>query len=225
MPDFKYKHIIWDWNGTLFDDVWLCLEIINGILRQRNLAQLTPDRYRQIFDFPVINYYRKLGFDFSTDPFSAISTEFILEYERRRPACRLRAGALQILERNLEQGLTQSILSASKQSYLRQAVEELQISDRFVAVVGLDDHHATGKVELGRRLLKQLNLPTGQILLIGDTSHDYEVAQTMGVDCCLISGGHQAEQRLLTCGVPVLDSLAALHDEYFVQIPFSQSGQ
>ena len=219
MPDFKYKHIIWDWNGTLFDDVWLCLEIINEILRKRNLAQLTPDYYRQIFDFPVINYYQKLGFDYSTDPFSVISTEFVLEYEQRRPACRLRAGALEILERNLELGLTQSILSASKQSYLQQAVEELQIDHKFVAIAGLDNHHAAGKIELGRRLLHQLNLPAGQILLIGDTGHDYEVAQAIGVDCCLISGGHQSEQRLLSCGVPVLDSLTALHDDYFVQIP------
>ena len=41
----KYRHIIWDWNGTLLDDAWLCVEILNEILRRRNEQPVTHERY------------------------------------------------------------------------------------------------------------------------------------------------------------------------------------
>jgi len=47
---------------------------------------------------------------------------------------------------------------------------------------------------------------------MNDTIHDYEVAQEVGVDCALFVGGHNAEGRLQSCGVPVLNSLAQLLD-------------
>jgi phosphoglycolate phosphatase len=205
-----YRHIIWDWNGTLFDDAWLCLEIMNRQLDKRGLPGLTAERYQQIFDFPVIDYYRQLGFDFSVEPFFDISTEFILAYEQRRPECGLRPEALAVLQRNQEQGISQSILSASKQAHLEAALEQFGIRDLFVAVAGLEDHHAFGKVETGHRLVSTLNLDRDRTLLIGDTLHDYEVAQAIGVDCCLVPGGHQAPERLAASGVRVVPALADL---------------
>jgi phosphoglycolate phosphatase len=207
MSEFTYKHIIWDWNGTLFDDAWLCLETMNTLLSKRGLPLLTAERYQQIFDFPVIEYYRRLGFDFSVEPFFALSTEFILAYKQRLLECRLRPEALAVLQRNYKQGLTQSILSASKQASLEEALNHFGISEMFVAVAGLDNHHAFGKVDLGQRLISTLAVNQRDILLIGDTVHDYEVAQAMGVDCCLIPGGHQAYSRLTASGARVSESL------------------
>ena len=60
----KYKHVIWDWNGTLVDDTWLFVDIMNGVLKDRNLQGITLDDYRNVFDFPVEDYYTKLGFNF-----------------------------------------------------------------------------------------------------------------------------------------------------------------
>jgi phosphoglycolate phosphatase len=210
MNDFKYQHIIWDWNGTLFDDAWLCVEVMNGILLRRRMPPLTPAYYQSIFDFPVIEYYQKLGFDFSTEPFATISTEFITEYEKRRPECGLKPGALQALKGSKKRGITQSILSASKQTHLNQAIEQFRIRDMFGVVAGLDNHHAFGKTAIGRRLISEIGLDPEAILLIGDTIHDYEVAQAIGVDCCLIPSGHQNPQRLASCGTRVINSFSEL---------------
>ncbi len=212
MSQFNYKHIIWDWNGTLFDDAWLCVETMNSLLRQRGLSLLTAERYQQLFDFPVIDYYRQLGFDFSAEPFFALSTEFILAYEQRRLECGLQPDALAVLQRNGELGLTQSILSASQQASLETALNHFGIRELFVTVAGLDNHHAFGKIDLGPGLVSTLGLDPGDTLLVGDTVHDYEVAQAIGVDCCLIPSGHQAFQRLAASGARVIESLAALLD-------------
>ncbi len=210
MDILNYKHIIWDWNGTLLDDVWLCVEIINAMLAKRNLAPVSRDGYREAFTFPVQDYYQKLGFDFEREPFETISTEFISQYEDRRSECSLMHAAPETLATVSQLGLTQSVLSASKKSYLKQALEEYGLSRTFMTVDGLDNHHATSKVEQGKNFIAYSNLLQSQILLVGDTIHDAEVASAIGTDCCLIPNGHQSRKRLATCGVPLIGSLSVL---------------
>jgi phosphoglycolate phosphatase len=76
-PFFSYRHIIWDWNGTLLDDKWLCIESINLVLKARDLQPIDEERYSRIFRFPVKDYYKEVGFDFSTEPFERPAMEFI----------------------------------------------------------------------------------------------------------------------------------------------------
>jgi phosphoglycolate phosphatase len=69
--------IIWDWNGTLLDDVDMCIESINILLKRRNLDMLSRKRYRDIFTFPVRDYYETAGFNFSKEPWDKVAHEFI----------------------------------------------------------------------------------------------------------------------------------------------------
>jgi phosphoglycolate phosphatase len=206
----KYKHIIWDWNGTLFDDAWLCREIMNGMLGRRGLLPLSAERYAHIFDFPVKDYYQRAGWDFEREPFLKLSDEFIEEYERRKLECPLREGAVEVLSRNTRGGTPQSIISAAKQSSVEEMVKWYRVEKLFVNVRGLDNHHAFGKVDIGLKWVTELNIPPGEILMIGDTTHDHEVAMAMGVDCVLIPSGHQDKERLESSGAPVVDSLDEL---------------
>jgi phosphoglycolate phosphatase len=206
----KYKHLIWDWNGTLFDDAWLCREIMNGMLGQRGLPPLSAERYAHIFDFPVKDYYQRAGWDFEREPFLNLSDEFIQKYERRKLECLLREGSVETLSAMARRGIPQSIISAAKQSSVEEMVKWYQIENLFVTVRGLDNHHAFGKVDIGLKWVSELNLPLGEIFMIGDTIHDHEVAMAMGVDCILIPSGHQDKSRLEACGARVIDSLSEL---------------
>jgi phosphoglycolate phosphatase len=211
MQNSTYTHIIWDWNGTLFDDAWLCIEIMNGMLARRHLPLLTPAYYEAIFDFPVIDYYRKVGFDFAVEPFERVSDEFIREYDRRMRECDLRAGAREILARGRARGLTQSILSAMNQEMLRGLIAHFDLADYFSDVVGLSDHHAFGKIELAQRWLAAQALEPGQILFVGDTTHDYEVAQALGAACVYIHSGHHSRERLAALGQRPIETLGDVH--------------
>ena len=76
--------IIWDWNGTLLDDAEMCLEAINIMLKKRNLPELSMERYRDVFTFPVIEYYREVGFDFTLEAWDPVATEFRRGLQQRR---------------------------------------------------------------------------------------------------------------------------------------------
>jgi len=203
----KFTHIIWDWNGTLFDDAWLCRDVVNSMLISRNKPPLSEERYQEVFDFPVKDYYQRAGFDFSVDPYEILANKFISEYERRRGECRLRAGAKDVLEGIAEAGLGQSILSVYSQKTLDDVVASFGIPEYFIGIYGLDNHYAEGKIDIGRRMIAQASFKAERAVLIGDTTHDYEVACAIGASCILMPGGHHAKQRLLQCGVAVMDSL------------------
>ena len=205
-----YKHIIWDWNGTLLDDAWLSVSVMNRLLAQRNLPTLTLETYRAVFAFPVRGYCQALGFDFEQQSFEDLSIEFIAQYEARRHECALAPAAVAVLTRIAAAGIGQSILSAYRQDDLVNVIDHFGLAHFFERLIGLGDIYAASKVELGRSRMRELGHAQAEVLLIGDTVHDFEVAQAIGAACMLVAGGHNSSVRLQSCGVPVVAALPEL---------------
>lgn len=203
----RYSHIIWDWNGTLLDDAWLCVEVMNGMLSKRSLPGLTLDMYRSIFNFPVRDYYLKLGFDFDHEPFEKVGMEFMVLYNQRQKECHLHAEVKHLLPFCQLKGYRQSVLSAREQNELLSEIVDLGVRSYFNQVRGLDDHYAHGKTDVGYRLVRDLGIPRHEMIFVGDTLHDAEVAGELGIDCILIPNGHHSEQRIRSAGFPVFSSL------------------
>ena len=192
----------------MLNDAWLCVEIINGMLHKRNKPTINHKRYQEDFDFPVKDLYRKLGFDFSAESFETLSAKFITEYNKRRFECKLQDSTISVLQSCADKGITQSILSAYQQAALEETVDSYRISPFFLRVVGLEDHFANSKIENGKRLIKELAFLPDEVLLVGDTTHDFEVARTIGADCVLIPSGYHQCEKLELCETSILDSLA-----------------
>jgi phosphoglycolate phosphatase len=208
----SYDNIIWDWNGTLFNDVELCTSIMNSLLTQESLPNISIQRYKEIFTFPVIEYYKIAGHTFEKNSFEVLGKQFMVEYESRKGDCRLFPGVIEVLSSLKEKNIQQHLLSAYEQNSLNKIIKSYGIDAYFQNVVGLDNIYASGKSHLARDLSKMIssNGTTGKILLIGDTIHDYEVAREINSDCILISQGHQDEERLLKQGVPVAKNFIEL---------------
>ena len=180
MKACAYRHVIWDWNGTLFDDAHLCVDVMNRLLAARGLPLLTPERYQELFGFPVVDYNRRLGFDFAREPFEQVGSEFMAGYERRRLEGALRPEAPAVLAAFRRAGAGQSVLSAYRSDTLAELVAHFGIRGFFEAVIGGDDHYARGKTEQGLAGMRRSGVAPGEVLLIGDTVHDFEVARAMG---------------------------------------------
>ncbi len=204
----RYSHVIWDWNGTLLDDVGWCMETMNQMLLARGKKPLgSLCEYHRVFCFPIIAYYRNLGFDFENEPFETLAKEYIERYHgegSRR--VKLYGQARFVLGRLREKGASQIILSASAQDNLVRQMRPFQISHYFSAVLGISDIYAKSKVDAGKRYIAEAGIE--RAVLIGDTAHDYEVSQALGADCLLLAHGHQSRETLRQCNAPVLENLA-----------------
>jgi phosphoglycolate phosphatase len=183
--------IIWDWNGTLLDDVNICIEIMNKILNKRGLGSLSRKKYQKIFQFPVIEYYKELGFDFKKDSFENLSIEFIKAYHKELKKAKLFKYSIDVLKEFKNRNYIQIIISAMEQSALTESLEDKGVLHFFDYIIGLNDHYANSKIDYAVNFINKNNVYPEKAVLIGDTTHDYEVARAVGCSCLLISNGHQ----------------------------------
>ena len=200
--------ILWDWNGTLLDDVELCENALNRLLQRYGYPQrYDHEQYRAIFGFPVEDYYVRAGFDFTRHSFAELAESYMEDYIPASAACPLMAGAVDALEAFKNAGLRQVILSASPVTTLTRQVEERGVTPYFDRLLGLGDIYAKSKVEVGLAYLQEAGFAPAKAVMIGDSVHDFEVAQALGVGCVLQSSGHQPPETLRRTGAPVVAGL------------------
>jgi phosphoglycolate phosphatase len=204
------KTIIWDWNGTLLNDVDACVESINVLLKARQLPLMNRLRYKTLFGFPVQCYYEEIGFDFTREPYDVVAFEFMDEYLSRLSDLQLHSDVIPVLNYFKLNQYTQAVLSAMEQETLNRSLAEKGITSFFSVIMGIQDHFAEGKIENGKKIIRELNIAPENALLIGDTIHDHEVASEIGCKCILVADGHQAPERLRKTGRTVVEDLFEL---------------
>jgi phosphoglycolate phosphatase len=206
----RYGHVIWDFNGTLLDDTRLCWRIGNEMLTADGREPITLDQYREWLEYPILRYYEKLGYRFTLEEFVDVSEDYHRIYDSRRYEVGLQEGVIDVLKKLHDTGITQSVLSAYHQAGLEDAIEILGIRDFFMDIIGLPDKLADGKVKNALDWMESRDLIPEDVVMVGDTLHDAEVAQTLGCGCVLFSGGHNDRKRLAATGRTVIDHMDEL---------------
>lgn len=199
--------IIWDFNGTLLDDFDLCLGIINQMLQRRHLPILSAEDYLEHFSFPVIQYYRKVGFDFEVESYQSLAEEYMAAYQPASFGCPLRSRALELLTSLQTLGVRQILLSATKKEFLLEQTSHFGLNRFFDEIIGMGDILGRSKLEVAANWFAGQIMVPENTLLIGDTIHDYEVAQSLNCKCLLLTGGHNSAARLAATGVQVSENL------------------
>lgn len=199
------KRLIWDWNGTLLDDVSAAVNALNRMLVSRGASPITVDHYRRRFGFPVRPFYAELGVDLDRWDWDEICEDFH-SYVAMEPQT-VRIDAKAALETARDMGFRQCVLSALRQDMLEDALERNGLCGFFDLVYGVDNLDGASKLQRGRELVAAIETDMGNVTLIGDTLHDSEVAKALGIGCVLVSCGHQTAERLFVTGCKVVPSL------------------
>lgn len=188
--------LIWDWNGTLLDDVDANIKVINKMLLKRDLPQLDLHTYKDIFCFPVKLFHIRIGIDLGKESIEEIAAEYMEFYKSDESSLELNADVPFILDSINAKGIKQYILSAAEKNDLLRMLDRFHLTDKFKGIYGSEDICATGKVGIGEKLIKDNSLNPDKTLIIGDTLHDAEVAKALGVNCILYAGGHNSYDLL-----------------------------
>ena len=200
--------MIWDFNGTLLDDVQLCYEILEQLLKENHLPPASMEKYRNQFYFPVKDYYRDMGFDVSN--YDALSKRFMELYQKDCLHCSLYPKIEEVLAKIKEQKILQVCLSASQVDHLKMQLEYFKIDTYFDFILGLDNIYAKSKIKIAQNWLKENHLENQKMLCIGDSTHDFEVAKALNADCVLMSYGHFTKNRLAATHAKVFDHMDEL---------------
>ena len=213
MHNFKnIRSIIWDWNGTLLNDVEISILSMNQLLEKRNYPLLTTEKYLAIFTFPVQEYYKQAGVDFDVYDWDTIAMEFISNYRKNVQIAKLHRDVRMTLDHFHRKNISQYILSAMQQDFLTETVSAAGINGVFKKIVGLNNHYAATKEDIAEDLLKEIELESYEVCMVGDTIHDFEVAQSVDIPCILIAHGHQSFERLNRTGTVVVKDFQELRE-------------
>ena len=200
------KSVIWDFNGTILDDVELATRSMNELLRRRGLPTIDMATHRRVFRFPVFDYYRRLGFNLNGEDQRDISDEFHSVYQAGIGSCSLNPGIADALEYLEKCGIDQFVLSAAQEEMVVSWVRIHGIQGQFKGVYGLSDRLAASKEQRCRDLIEDFDLDPSLTLFIGDTDHDAEVARAVGCRPLVVLQGHQDRFRFDGANCEIYDS-------------------
>lgn len=201
----QYTHIIWDFNGTILNDIQTGIDAVNVLLERYGKPCIrNVEQYKKAFGFPVIDYYDSLGLE--RENFARYAPEWVTEYDLREPYAPIFEGVTDMMEYFGAHGYPQYLLSATEQAMLGRQVDRLGIGKYFTELVGQNTIEAHGKT--GAAIAWAKREKPQKALFIGDTLHDFEVAQSIGADCILLAWGHQDRERLEATGCRVFDTIA-----------------
>lgn len=203
----EIKNIFFDFNGTILDDLILCYEIEDEMLVEYGLERKSLEFYKDNFGFPVIDYYVKIGYDFSKVSFDDVAKEFFEMYlAREKEETHLYPKVKETLAKLKNVGYKLYILSASESNLLHRQLQYLGIDEFFDGVCGDDDIQAKGKIVYGNKYLDKHQIDRSKTVMIGDTKHDYEVASALGLHPIMFTSGHNSKKVLEPLGTEMIET-------------------
>ncbi|MEU8248155.1 HAD family hydrolase [Nonomuraea sp. NPDC048916] len=204
------KHIIWDWNGTLFHDIDAVVGATNEVFRSYELPLLDADGFRAVYTRPIwLAYERLLGRPLDEGEWELLDTGFHDHYFRLSVACRLAADA----ELTLTSWTgTQSLCSMAPHAHLVPMVDSFGITGHFTRIDGLIGVTGGEKAAHMTVHIQALEVEPDEVLVIGDSVDDGLAARHVGAKAVLYTGGMTARAELESTGLPVVDTLAQALD-------------
>ena len=201
------QHIIWDWNGTLIDDVSLCVHILNSFLLDHGKDKISINQYRKTFFFPVSEFYQSLGLPCSGEEYEWLAQNYIKKYRDKYKGCFLHDHTFTTVKSLKALGVSQSIFSAGMQSDLEEFVNFYGLMEFMTLVDGANNIYAKGKGDRVHDHFIKISQHPDHVLLVGDTLHDAEVAALVGCRALLFEKGHFCEERLRNSPVQSFNNL------------------
>jgi phosphoglycolate phosphatase-like HAD superfamily hydrolase len=208
--DGAVRHLVWDWNGTLFDDQVATVAAVNDALAGLGVPPIGVDAYRDHYTRPVQRFYeRVVGHPIAPEQWRMLDDSYHHSYRAWVERLALAADAQAALRAAEAAGLTQSLLSMWRHQDLVPLVERLGIGRFFARVDGLRVPGGAGKAEHLVAHLEALQVDPATAMLVGDALDDLEAARAVGARCVLYDGGSHHRRVLEATGAPVVDSLTA----------------
>jgi phosphoglycolate phosphatase-like HAD superfamily hydrolase len=201
-------HLVWDWNGTLLNDLELVVCATNEAFVSVGAPPISAAEHRRRFRRPISEFYAEaLGRALDDDEFARLDRIFHASYQAGLPECRLVADALTALGAWVG---TQSLLSMWFHHELVPTVAQHGLTKHFTRVDGQPVRPGGGLIFKAEHLaahLAALGVPAERTVLIGDSVDDADAATAVGAACVLYGGGFTDSERLRRTGRPVADTL------------------
>lgn len=197
------KHIVFDWNSTLLDDVDVLHGSTNYLLESQGHPPVTLDFFQAHYDIPFRQLYHNLGLNERQikNLVDANNSAFHEYYEKNAEVSPLRKGAKDLLQHAKTGGVNSYILSNHIVEPIRRQLRRLDIEHHFTEVLAYadraaqQDRHMT-KGEQLKHLRGQQKIEDHAMMIVGNSIEEIHIAREQNLISVAITGGCASEERL-----------------------------
>lgn len=196
------KLAVWDWNGTLFDDMAATHIGTNASLAFFDKGPISLSEEQEKFTFPLIHFYERMGVsvDHYLEHAEEVGRLFHQAYNENKSTCTLAKDVVKILEWLQSQNVTLMILSNHYQEILDTDVKHFNIDHYFHTISGNADPativSGTNKLERLNDYMTTHNFASENTFIIGDSHEEPDIARKLNIMGISISGGLLSPARL-----------------------------
>ncbi len=195
----KYPLVVFDWDGTIIDSPGAIVECIREASREMGLRVPLPEQASHVIGLGLRDSLQLAVPDLP----AARYQEFVALYRRhflaREDSVQLFAGIREVLV-DLQRDRMLAIATGKSRRGLDRALEYTGIGSLFSASRCADETHPKPHPAMLLELMEEFSMENTQVLMIGDTSHDLEMARAAGVDALAVTYGAHPETGLRACG-------------------------
>jgi len=191
--------MVFDWDGTVIDSPGAIVECIREASRDMGLRVPEPEQASHVIGLGLRDSLQLAVPDLPAERYQ----EFVALYRRhfmQREDCMPLFNGIHDLLNSFSKKHTLAIATGKSRRGLDRALEITGIGSFFAASRCADETHPKPHPAMLLELMEELSMENTQVLMIGDTSHDLEMARAAGVDAVAVSYGAHPEAALRACG-------------------------
>jgi phosphoglycolate phosphatase len=208
----KYKAIVFDWDGTLMDSISKIVETMQSSATQLGLPIPNYDQAKDVIGISLLPALKQL-FNIHDEK---TAMELFYTYKERfkdhaQISSPLFSGAIVLLEKLKQQGYILAVATGKGRQGLEHNWHHSNTKHFFSASRTADDAKSKPSPDMLWQILSELNLSADQVLMVGDTTYDMEMAQAINMDRIGVSFGvHSVDALQKHTPLAVIDTLDEL---------------
>ncbi|GEM_PF-235060 len=185
----KIDTVIFDWSGVLSDELDADVATVNEILEERGHSKVSKEKFLELYELPWSNFYKKQGLPFDVDTeYSSWKRIFPKHYSKLK----LFPRAKETLQWLKERGKKIIVLSSHNAELVKEEIEQFGLG----GIIDAFDAGNNNKMQKIDALLKEHCIKKKETVYLGDTAHDIETAQFVGVKSIAVLGGFENRGKL-----------------------------
>jgi phosphoglycolate phosphatase len=194
-----YKLVVFDWDGTLSDSAGTIAECIQQAAADMGLEVPDRERATHVIGLGLQDSLRIAVPDLPRERYSEFVEAYRKHFLSREDSMSLFPG-IENLVRGLSATRTLAIATGKSRKGLDRALQAGGLGRYFRSSRCADETHPKPHPAMLLELMEEFEVEAAQALMIGDTSHDLEMAKAAGVDAVAVTYGAHPEQGLRACG-------------------------
>lgn len=209
----SYSLVVFDWDGTLMDSTHGIVSAIQGACRDLDLPVPTSSEASWVIGLSLESALLRAVPQLTQAQLPRFLERYRIHYLLRDPDLQLFEGIEPFLDELAARGIQLAVATGKSRVGLNRVLAATGLRDRFGATRTADETFSKPHPGMLLELMQELDVEPERVIMVGDTSHDLNMATNAGVHSLGVAYGAHSQQELLACAPQeVVDTVPALRE-------------